>query len=82
MPSGYLATDNPEGPRRRSIACFEDGYDGEPCRWIYMYIYIASFVHRPGFIVVCQLMRNYRIEGIDTLLRDYVFLFELLLLGD
>lgn len=41
MPSGYLATDNPEGPRRRSIACFVHGCDGERCRWIYIYIYIA-----------------------------------------
>lgn len=51
MPSGYLATDNPEGPRRRSIACFVHGCDGERCRWIYIYIY-CSIVHRSCFAVL------------------------------
>lgn len=51
MPSGYLATDNPEGPRRRSIACFEREYVGVMGNDGYIYCSIVP-VHQPCFAVL------------------------------
>lgn len=43
--------------------------------YAYIYCFIRSSTLFCGFIVVYQLIRNYRIEGVDTLLYDYVFFF-------
>lgn len=71
MPSGYLATDNPEGPRRRSIACFVHGCDGERCRWIYIYIYIALSFTDP----VLRFYRRLPIVIHEKLSKIFLWLF-------